>query len=163
MQNQNNKEGYNAGPKNKPWHAYLLAHLGAGLSLLLCALLTDNLMRQFGIDIHPWKEALASSLAGIVFAAPLLLVLWRLGLVTIPQYMLGAITLFIPATLLSLIGIYFFEPILIEISGMNVNNTSQSWAATIYLRIARSAVLFPVYIVAFWYIYHKRMNRIHFI
>lgn len=145
-----------------PWHAYLLAHALAGLILFLCALFIDNLMRQFGVDIHAWKEALASALAGIVFSIPLLRVLWRLGLVTIPQYMLGAVTLFIPATLLSLIGVYFFQPILIDIAGIDVNNTSQSWATTIYLRIARSAILFPIYIAGFCWVYHKKMRRSHF-
>ena len=149
--------------KKFTWRPFLLTQLPCGLFTILFALILDNLLRQFGVDIHPWKEALVSGLAGIFFSSLFVPLLWRLGLITVPQYILGALGLFIPATLLSLLAIYQFHPIIIDIAGLDLNTQSDSeaWAMTIYIRITRSAVLFPVYIFIFWLVYHKYLGNKH--
>lgn len=147
--------------KKFTWKPFLLTQLACGLFTTLCALLLDNSLRHLGIEIHPWKEALISGAAGTFFATLFVPLLWRLGLVTIPQYILGAIGLFIPATLLSLFAVYQFHPIIINFVGIELSSLSdnQNWAVTIYIRIFRSTILFPAYIFAFWLIYHKYLGN----
>ena len=40
---------------------------------------------------------------------------------------------------------------------------SQLWATTAYVRIARSAILFPVYISVFWLVFHRMFAMAHLI
>ena len=131
--------------------------------MMVCAVILDNTLRYFGIEIHPWKEAVFSGLAGIFFSSLFVPVLWKLGLITVPQYILGALGVFVPATLISLAVIYHFHPIIIDIAGLDFDSTddSKAWAISIYIRILRSAVLFPIYIFAFWLIYHKYLGNKH--
>lgn len=144
------------------WRPFLLTQLPCGLFTTLCALLLDNTLRQYGVGIHPWREAVISGAAGIFFSSLFVPILWRLGLVTVPQYLLGAVGLFVPATLLSLLVVHFFQPILIDIAGFEfAAGDSRAWAMAVYIRISRSVVLFPTYVFAFWFIYHKCLGRQH--
>lgn len=144
------------------WWPFLITQIPCGLFTTCCALVLDNVLRQYGVDIHPWREAIISGAAGIFFSSLFVPLLWRLGLVTVPQYMLGALGLFIPATLLSLFVVYAYQPVLIDIAGFEFTpDDNRAWAMTAYIRISRSAVLFPTYIFAFWLIYHKYLGRAH--
>lgn len=138
---------------------YLKAHLLSALLMVLVALVVDNILRLFALNIHPWKEAVFSGMAGFVFSCFFVPIIWRLGLVSLRQYLLAGIILFIPTTMISLAAKYYFSPLMINMTDIDIENTSQLWAIMIYIRIARSSLLFPFYIVAFWYCYHKVMQR----
>lgn len=146
------------------WPAYFLSQIPCGFSVMLCALVVDNALRQFGVDIHPWKEAIYSGAAGMFFATLFMPLVWRLGLTTLPQYMLGALGVFIPATLLSLVVIYQFQSIIIDVAELNFNNQddNKAWAITLFIRITRSLALFPPYVFVYWLVYHKYLGKSHF-
>lgn len=141
------------------WPHYVATHLICSAALLLAALALDTILRAFGVGISPWKDAVYSALSGFVIATPLVPVLWRVGLVTGPHYVLGGLGVFVPATLLSVLVISRFDSILVQIPGLDLSEgDSQLWATTAYVRIARSAILFPVYIFIFWLVFHRVFN-----
>ncbi|MFV0644116.1 MAG: hypothetical protein ACK5NN_06390 [Sphingomonadaceae bacterium] len=115
----------------------------------------DNILRAFGISIHPWKDAMYSALSGFFIASIMVPVLWRVGLVTGPLYVLGGLSVFVPATLLSVLAIAWFDSIIVTVPGFeDMDSRSQVWAMTAYIRTARSAILFPIYIFFFWLTFH---------
>jgi hypothetical protein len=144
------------------WPHYLTSHLVCSLAVLAVGLVLDNILRAFGIGISPWKDAMYSALSGFFIASPLVPLLWRVGLVTGPQYVLGGLSVFVPATLLSVLVISQFDSILVAVPGFEgMEGDSQVWATTAYVRIARSAILFPVYIFFFWLIFHRLFGMAH--
>jgi len=146
------------------WPQYLTSHLVSSLAILAVGLVLDNMLRAFGIGISPWKDAVYSALSGFIIASPLVPLLWRVGLVTGPQYVLGGLSVFVPATLLSVLVISQFDSILVMVPGFEGHaDDSQLWATTAYVRIARSAILFPVYILVFWLVFHRMFAMAHLI
>ncbi len=138
------------------WREFISSHVFASLAVFLIALVLDNTLRAFGVDISSWREALYSGLSGLLVATPFSLLLWRVGLVTGPQYLLGGLGLFVPVTILSILAISQVDNILIYLpieDGVE-SEFSQVLASTAYVRLARSALLFPAYIAVFWFSYH---------
>ncbi|MCI4664138.1 MAG: hypothetical protein MRY74_05395 [Neomegalonema sp.] len=140
---------------------YLAAHAASALATMLAALLVDTCLRAIEIPIHPWKDAFLTGVAAFTFSSLLVPLLWRMGLRTLPQYMLGAVAIFAPATLLSLaiIAVFDADSILIKFTDIEgEEEDSYYWALTAYIRIARSAVLLPVYVTIFCAVYHKHFG-----
>lgn len=148
-------------PRPFRWPEFLASHLAASLAIFLIGLILDNGLRAFGIDIPSWREAFYSGLSGFLIATPLCLVLWRVGLVTGPHYLLGGLGLFVPVTILSVLVISRFDNVLITVPVVDGDGSdNQLLAITAYIRIARSAVLFPTYIGVFWFSYHIYFRRL---
>ncbi len=120
----------------------------------------DNTLRELGVNIHPWKEAFYAALGGIFFMTTCAPLAWRVGLVTIPQYFLAAMALLMPATIIWLFLFSPFSPIQFEVAHLDVAaDDSRALAMSIYIRIARSTILSPVYVLTFWYLYHHILRH----
>ncbi len=132
---------------------YFAAQALCALNTALVALALDALLREFGIAIHPWKEAVAAGLGGLIFASLLVPVLWHLKLLTLSQYLLGASILILPTTLAVMIAVSFFDSALVD-TFLNPNGDRKEFALAIYVRLVRSIVLVPVYIATFFLVYH---------
>lgn len=146
--------------KNFKWTTFLITQIPCGFVTFIAALFVDNALRHFGVQIHPWREAIISGVAGMFFSSLFVPLLWRLNLVTVPQYMIGAIGIFVPATLLSLLVVAQFQPLIIDVNSLEfVDGDTRAWAMSMYVRIARSALLVPVYIFMFWLVYHRYLGH----
>ncbi|MCY6381580.1 hypothetical protein [Hoeflea prorocentri] len=139
-----------------PFRPYLVSHACGGLTVFLLALLLDNILLAFGFSLSAWKGAVYTACVGFILSVLLAPLIWRIGLVTGPHYILGGLALFVPATLVSSLVISQFESIMILLPGGDtIGSASQKWAITAYVRIARAAILFPCYLFAFWLVYHR--------
>jgi hypothetical protein len=136
------------------WFAVCLT--AGGLAVFLSGVVIDNILQMFDIAIASWQEAGWSAIFGTIFAAAVAPFFWRFGLVTLPQYLLGATGLFVPLTMLSVAVMNFFWDV--RITGPDFGGDampSQVWALTAYVRIARSAVFMPVFLLTFWFMFHR--------
>ena len=148
--------------KNFEWKVLLLTQLPCGGLLFIAAYCLDNFLFSLGVDIHPWREAMFAAIGGMFFSSIFIPVLWRLGLITVQQYLIGAIALFVPCTLITLVILGQFQSIKLPMVSLIENGSVERiWAMSIYIRIARSAILFPIYIFFFWLIYHKLLGYKH--
>jgi hypothetical protein len=131
-----------------------------GVVSFVFAVFLDNALRTIGIDIHPWKEALTAALGGVFFLTTCAPLAWRLGLITLPQYFLAAVWLFMPATIIWLAVGNLFTPIAIDMAQYPADlPDNKVWAISTYIRIVRSAIISPVYILSFWFFYHYLLAR----
>lgn len=136
---------------------FLIAVCAGGAAIFAVGLALDSILISFGVELSPWRDAFYSGLFGVIFGAPGLLAVWRIGVMTLRQYILAALILFAPLTVLSLIALAAFENVVIEAPWAGGEEISaHDLAFTAYVRIARSAVLTPFFIAAFWYFYHHR-------
>lgn len=136
---------------------FLAAVCVGGVILFLVALALDRVLISFGVELHPWRDAFFSGFFGIIFGAPGILAVWRMGVVTLRQYILAALILFAPLTVLSLIVLAAVDDVVIDAPWVGGEAISaHDLAFTAYVRIARSALLTPFFIAAFWWLYHRR-------
>ena len=146
----------------KPFSVYIFLAVQPVCALVqfIVGLGIDNSLRELGVDIHPWKEAFYAALGGIFFMSTCTPISWRLGLVTLPQYFLAAIAMFMPATIIWLFLFSPIAPIQFEITELNARiDEGRTLAMSVYIRISRSLVLTPVYVLTFWYLYHYLLGR----
>lgn len=149
------------GPRKRPfqWDIFIACLGVSGLAVFICGLLMDNMLRLFDIGISPWRDALLSGFFSFLFSIPIAPALWRLGLVTLPQYLLGAMAVFVPLTILSTIVVSPSHDIMIKVPGFDDDApANQLWALTAYIRLARSAIFVPVFLFTFWFSYHYLCN-----
>src|SRR5262245_11857870 len=122
---------------NRPfcWDYFMICILSGGVAVFFSGLLIDNVLQMFNIGISSWKEALWSAVFSVIFSGPIAPVFWRFGLVSLPQYLLGATGLFVPLTILSALIMYFFYDIRITAPDFDSDAiASQVWALTAYVR-----------------------------
>ena len=138
------------------WDIFLLCLTAGGVAIFIVGIVFDNLLHIFDVSISSWREALWSAVFGVLFSIPIAPMLWRLGLVTLPQYLLGAMAVFVPLTILSALLMSGFYDIKITVPDFdNDAAASQVWALTAYIRLARSAIFVPVFLITFWFTYHR--------
>lgn len=137
-----------------------LACLGvSALAVFGAGLVVDNGLRMFDVGISPWREAMWSAIFSFLFSVPIAPILWRLGLVTLPQYLLGAMAVVVPLTILSALAMSQFYDIMIRVPGFDDDTpVSQVWVLTAYIRLARSALYVPIFLFTFWYSFHRVCN-----
>lgn len=148
-------------PEKRPfrWPTFIACLAASGLTVTFCGILIDNLMRMFDIGISPWRDALWSGVFAFLFSIPIAPALWRLGLVTLPQYLLGAMAVFVPLTIVSTIIMSQSYDIMIRVPGFDEDvPANQVWALTAYIRLLRSAIFVPVFLFTFWFTYHYLCN-----
>lgn len=139
------------------WGPFFLALLGGSVLSLLVALPLDSVLIAFGVDLHPWKDAFWSAFFGLVFAPPGVLLVWRIGISTLPQYILASMILFAPLTVISLLILNVVDDVVLTAPWAEGGQVSaHDLAYTAYVRIARSAVLVFPFLVGFCAIYHWR-------
>lgn len=138
------------------WDCFMACILSGGVAVFITGILIDNILQMFNIGISSWQEAAWSGIFSVIFSAPIAHVFWRFGLVSLPQYLLGATGLFVPLTILSALLMTLFWDIRITAPDFDGNALpSQVWALTAYVRIARSAFFVPVYLLTFWFMFHR--------
>ena len=138
------------------WDCFLICMATAGLAVFVSGVLMDNILQMFDIGIASWQEALWSAVFSVMFSIPIAQVFWRFGLISLPQYLLGATGLFVPLTMASVAIMNIFYDVRITAPDFNSDAlASQVWALTAYVRIARSAVFVPVFLLTFWFMFHR--------
>ena len=138
-------------------NGFVAAVCAGGVVIFAVGLVLDRMLIAFGVELSPWRDAFFSGLFGVIFGLPGILAVWRIGVVTLRQYILCALILFAPLTVLSLFALAAFEDVVIAAPWAAGGAISaHDLAFTVYVRIARSAVLTPFFIFAFWYLYHRR-------
>ena len=144
------------------WDIFVLSLAISGFATFIAALVMDNTLIQFYLIISPWRDAMWSAIFATIcsfFVAP---IIWKIGLVTFPQYLLAAMAVFVPLTVLSTLLMGLHYDIIISISKDIVDlPENQKWVLTAYIRLARSAVLIPVYLLVFWYVFHRVFKMKH--
>ena len=137
------------------WPAFLISLFASFVAMLLFALVMDNTLRAFGIGISNWFDSLWDSALATVcsfFVAP---IFWRIGLVTLPQYLLGASALVIPTTILSVLILSQFHDVGISVPGIDSQtHTTQYVATSAYIRLFRSILCVPIYLGVFYWVFH---------
>ena len=162
MRRQTEKNELTPEGKRKPFsiHWFLAVQPACAVVSFICAITLDNTLRIVGVEVHPWKDALTAALGGVFFMTTCAPLAWRVGLTTLPQYFLAAISLFMPATIIWLLVTTMITPIQIDMTAVSPDLTeTRMWAMSIYIRIVRSAILSPAYIFAFWFFYHHLLGR----
>lgn len=139
--------------------SYVVAHALSAVGIFAVTLLIDLTLVSQGARLAAWGEAGASAAFGSILLAPLTLVMWRLGIVRLAQYLLAALVLFPPATLLTamfypLIGLSIMPP-----EGYPWVDESRLLAFEMSVRLVRASVATPIYLFTFWAIYHNRLGR----
>lgn len=138
---------------------YVSALCFAGLVLFLIGLGFDSVLRAFGIGIAPWFEAFWSAFVGVVVSFFVARLFWRMGLVTFPQYMLGAFTIMAPIAILSFIPVAQLFGNTIALPWLSETASDHhAIALTIYIRLARAVILVPVFLGAFTWFYHVHLG-----
>ena len=139
--------------------ALLVALVPTCIITTLVAIFIDQILIENGIAIQPYFEAIVAGVFAFAFSLFVVPLLWRLGLNTLPLYLLGGLALIVPATIVSLAFVSMHSPVMLDFTSMNSKTLqSQVWALTIYVRFARSAMLLPIHITAFWLINHKLLK-----
>lgn len=138
------------------WGRFFISVTAGVAAVFVVALALDHVLIAYGVELSRWRDAAWSAAFTYLFAGPGVLAVWRLGVVTLRQYILTALILFAPLTVLSLIALAAFEDVVIAapwVAGGEIS--AHDLAYTAYLRIARSAVLMPCYLAAFYFAYHR--------
>lgn len=145
-------------PRPFTWAGFVMALAVAGLAQFAVALGLDAALRQAGLALHPWRDAAWSVLVGGIssfFIAP---VFWRMGLVNLPQYLIGAFAVMAPITVLSFVLLASVDRGLIAAPWAAAHLPGHAIALTAYVRLIRAVVLVPVWLGAFYWVYHVRLN-----
>lgn len=138
------------------WDCFLICMATGGVAVFVSGVLMDNILQMFDIGITSWQEALWSAVFSVIFSVPIAPIFWRFGLISLPQYLLGATGLFVPLTMVSVAIMNIFHDVRITAPDFNSDAlASQVWALTAYVRIARSAVFVPVFLLTFWFMFHR--------
>lgn len=135
---------------------FAIGVVAGGLAVFAVGLVLDRILISFGVELSPWRDAAWSGAFGVIFGGPGILAVWRIGVVTLRQYILAALILFAPLTVLSLLALAAFEDVVIAAPWAAGGEISaHDLAYTAYVRIARSAVFMPFFIAGFYFVYHR--------
>ena len=137
------------------WAGFFISLFGASIAMFLFGVLMDNTLRAFGIGISSWFDAAWESFLGSFFGAFVAPIFWRIGLVTFPQYLLGAFALMVPITILSVLVLSRFHDVGIDVPGIDFEtHPNQYFATSAYIRLFRSMLFVIVYLATFYWIFH---------
>lgn len=144
------QETRNRGRQPFTWPAYITSIAAACAVLVGQGMAIDFVLIQNGVGMHLWLEAVASAFFGFVFMIPCIILVWRIGLVTLGHYLLGVLVLFLPATLITLSIYPLFDVWIEPPEGMDAERMTFS----AFVRLLRAAALAPVAVFVFWCVYH---------
>ena len=137
------------------WPGFFLSLFASSIVMFMFGLMMDNTLRAFGIGISSWFVSLWDSFLGSFFGSFIAPIFWRLGLVTFPQYLLGASALVVPITILSVLVLSQFHDVGINVPGIDSElHPNQHFATTAYIRLFRSMLFVPVYLAFFYWMFH---------
>ena len=149
-----------AGAAPFTWGSFLLALGAAGLACLAFGLVMDNALRQFGVGVSPWADAAWDASLATLCSLPLALAFWRVGLVTLPHYLMGAAVLLGPLTIASAAALALFRDVAIPVPGIEGGGDDMRiYAATIYVRLVRGCLFAGVFLITFYLVYHRWLGR----
>ncbi|WP_419914541.1 hypothetical protein [Hoeflea sp.] len=141
------------------WSGFFLSLFGASTVMFLFGLLMDNTLRAFGIGISSWFDSLWESFLGTFFGSFIAPIFWRIGLITFPQYLLGAFALVVPITILSVLFLSQFRDVGISVPGIDSElHPNQHFATTAYIRLFRAMLFVPVYLAFFYWMFHVSLG-----
>lgn len=142
-------------PQPFRWPAFFISLLASSVVMFLFGLMLDNTLRAFGVGISGWFDSLWDSFLGTFFGSFVAPIFWRIGLVTFPQYLLGASALVVPITILSVLVLSQFHNVWIEVPGISSEaHPNQYFATTAYIRLFRAMLFVPVYLAFFYWMFH---------
>ena len=154
--------GYRSVETMRPftWPALLGSLFVSAMIMFAFGLLMDNTLRLFGIGISAWKDSLWDCFMAFCCGSIVAPVFWRIGLVTFPQYLLGAFALVVPITIVSAIVLSRFHDVSIDVPGIDAAAfPNQSFAISAYVRLIRAVIYVPVFLACFYWIYHVFLGR----
>lgn len=141
------------------WSGFFLSLCASSFVMFLFGLMLDNSLRAFGIGISGWIDSLWDSFMGTFFGSFIAPIFWRMGLLTFPQYLLGASALVVPITILSVLVLSQFHEVGIYVPGIDSElHRNQYLATTAYIRLFRSMLFVPVYLAFFYWIFHVSLG-----
>lgn len=142
-------------PQPFRWPVFFISLIASSVAMFLFGLAMDNTLRAFGIGISSWFDSLWESFLGILFGSFVAPIFWRIGLGTFPQYLLGASALVIPISILGVLVLSQFHDVGISVPGIDpAIHSTQYIATSAYIRLFRSMIFVPVYLGAFYWIFH---------
>jgi hypothetical protein len=153
--------GYRSAKTIRPftWPGFLGSLFVSAMIMFAFGLLTDNSLRLFGIGISAWKDALWDCVMALFFGSIVAPLFWRIGLVTFPQYLLGAFALVVPMTIVSALVLSRFHDVSIDVPGIDAAAfPNQSFAISAYVRLIRAVIYVPVFLASFYWIYHLALG-----
>jgi hypothetical protein len=137
------------------WQGFLAALFLSSVAMFFFGLAMDNALRLFGIGISAWQDALWDSCMAFFFGSFVAPLFWRIGLITFPQYLLGAFALVVPITIISVLALSRFHDVRVEVPGIDaLSFPDQSFAISAYVRLIRAVIYVPFFLGVFYFIYH---------
>ena len=137
------------------WPVFLTSLVIGATVMFVFGLAMDNALRVFGVGISSWFDAFWDSFITIFFGAVIAPIFWRVGLVTFPQYLLGALALVVPISIISVLILSNFHDVGIEVPGIDSEAFPNRFlAVTAYVRLIRAMIFVPVFLASFYWIYH---------
>lgn len=142
-------------PNPFQWSAFIASLLFSAFLMFLFGLVMDNSLRIFGVGISAWIDAMWDSSMAAIFGFLVAPIFWRIGLVTFPQYLLGAFALMVPITILSVLILSRFHDVGVEVAGIDTESfPNQYFAITAYVRLIRAMIFVPFFLAAFYWWFH---------
>lgn len=137
------------------WPVFLLSLVLGAFVMFMFGLAIDNVLRIFGVGISAWFDAFWDAFVTVFFGAFVAPIFWRIGLVTFPQYLLGALALVVPISIISVLVLSRFHNVGIDVPGIDSDVfPNRFFAVTAYVRLIRAMIDVPVFLAAFYWIYH---------
>lgn len=127
---------------------------------LAAALAIDTALRACGVDLHPWRDAVGTVLCALPLTICVPLVSWRMGLITLRQYLAGGFAITAPVLTLVFVMLIAADHALIAPAWLPRQEIPPDIARTAYFRLIRAAVLVPIWLTAFHWAYHIHLQMI---
>lgn len=141
------------------WSGFITALCFAGCVQFVAAVGIDAILRGFGIALHPWCDAACSVAVAATASFFVARLFWRLGLVTLGQYMVGAFCLICPITVVLFLMLYMQDRALFQAAALDPDVAwHQAIGLSAYVRLIRATVLAPVFLAAFYWFYHVALG-----
>lgn len=141
------------------WRGYTSALAFAAVVLFVVGVALDAMLRATGIGISIWFDAFWSAVVGFGASFFVARMFWRLGLKTLPQYMIGAFAVMAPISILSFIPLTQIFGAAITVPWITDDaSPHHAVAMTVYIRFARAVILVPIFLAAFYWFYHIRLR-----
>lgn len=153
--------GRASGPARRGFHlgAYLFAQALAALAIAGASLLVDFVLISQGVRLRIAEEAALAGAFGFVFALPLALVIWRLGIMRLSHYLLCALAMFVPGTLATSLIYGLLDLLILPPAGYPWIGPEKAAAFELSVRLIRGGILAPIYLLVFWLVYQRWLKR----
>ncbi|MEM7523751.1 MAG: hypothetical protein AAF360_08360 [Pseudomonadota bacterium] len=137
------------------WAHFVLAQIASVACLSAAGFFIDTALIGLGVRLALRIEVLILAAYGFLLSAPLAFVIWRLGIVKLPQYLLAALAIFPPAAIAISAASAHFGVVIAPPVGYPWSDADHIMAFDMSARLIRAGFLSPLYMLMFWIVYQR--------